>query len=444
MFSVSTLAFMYGITVGWPSPVQPVLQSESSPVGKLSDDEISWLASLTFLGGIVGPLFWSRIADRFGRKIGGYLSAGLFLLGYGLTAFTTNRHFLMSARFINGLGASGGMIVAPTYISEIAQDGIRGALGSFVMLNLNAGVVFAYGLGAELSYQQFNLICLAVPLLFLLLFFWLPESPEYLWSKNKLESAEDALHWLRGCNNICVQEETLSFSKKSSAASSNCSSLFSTRGRRMGMLIGIALFAWQQMCGIVPILSYSSFIFQKSGNLIAPERASIIIGVIQLFASFVSSSVVDRCGRKLLLFISYIVMGLALTALGLYYHLDSNNVNVSSVSWIPVFSLSVHVINYALGAGPVPYIVMSEVVPIDIRGLAISVVILWGTLLAFINAKIFPVLIELTGLSGCLWLYAIFSFIGFLFTWSVVPETKGIPLQEILSRLNGYSKSGTP
>ncbi|CAH1403279.1 unnamed protein product [Nezara viridula] len=438
---VSILALLFGITMGWTSPVQSLLQSDRSPIGRLTDEEFSWLASLTLVGGLTGPFLWSRLADKLGRKGGCYLAAACYLLGWGLTALTARHGLLLAARFLNGLAGSGGLIIGPAYISETAQSAIRGALGSVVMLSLNAGVLFSYTLGAILSYQAFNLLCTAIPVIFFLLFLWMPESPEYLWNKKEIKAAEASLLWLRDDNEKCVQEEMDSLARYASdQGGASASALVSTRGRRKAMIIGLGLFSWQQFSGVVPILAYTAFIFDKSGSSIAPERAAIIVGVIQLMASFVSSFIVDRCGRRLLLFISYVFMGLALLTLGTYFYLESVNTDVSSFRWIPVLCLSVHVLNYGLGAGPIPYIVTSETLPIDIKGLAVSVVIWWGTFLAFLNVKFFPVFIDKVGLSECLFSYGILSVAGCLFVWSAVPETKGIPLHDILLRLNRGSK----
>lgn len=442
VFSVSILALLFGITMGWTSPVQSLLQSDESPVGRLSDEEFSWLASLTLVGGLTGPFFWSRVADRLGRKAGCYLASGASLLGWGLTALTANHDLLLAARFINGLAGSGALIIGPAYISETAQSAIRGALGSMVMLALNAGVVFSYVLGAILSYQAFNLLCSAIPMIFFLLFLWMPESPEYLWNKKDIKATEASLLWLRDDNEKCVQEEldSLARSPGSSQGGASASALLSTRGRRKALVLGLGLFSWQQFSGVVPILAYTAFIFAKSGSSIAPERAAIIVGVIQLMASFVSTFIVDRCGRKLLLLVSYLFMGLALLTLGTYFYLENGHVDLSSFRWVPVLCLSIHVLNYGLGAGPMPYIVTSETLPIDIKSLAVSVVIWWGTLLAFLNVKFFPLFIDKVGLSECLFSYGILSLTGCLFIWSTVPETKGIPLHDILLRLNGGSK----
>ncbi|XP_014290830.1 facilitated trehalose transporter Tret1 [Halyomorpha halys] len=438
---VSILALLFGITMGWTSPVQSLLQSDGSPIGRLSDAEFSWMASLTLLGGMTGPFFWGRLADRLGRKVGCYLVCGSFLFGWGLIALTADQNLLLVARFINGVAGSGALIIGPAYISETAQSAIRGALGSMVMLSLNAGVVFAYTLGSLLSYQAFNFLCSAIPVIFFLLFLWMPESPEYLWNKKDTKATEASLHWLRNGNVKCVEEEIDSFARSvNDQGSANISALISTRGSRKALMIGFGLFSWQQFSGAVPILAYTTFIFAKSGSSIQPETATIIVGIIQLLASFISCSIVDSCGRKLLLLISYVFMGLSLLTLGTYFHLENSNSDVSSFRWVPILCLSVHLLNYALGAGPIPYIVTSETLPIDIKALGVSVVIWWGTLLAFLNVKFFPVFVDKVGLTPCLFSYGFLSLTGCLFVWSTVPETKGVPLHDILLRLNGVSK----
>uniref|UniRef100_A0A146L3L7 Facilitated trehalose transporter Tret1 n=2 Tax=Lygus hesperus TaxID=30085 RepID=A0A146L3L7_LYGHE len=430
---VCILAFAFGTVVGWTSPVLEILQSDDSPVGRMTLDETSWLGSLTFIGGIVGSFLWGRIADAFGRKVAGYCVSVPFILGWTAILVGTTPKFLYAARLLTGLSGSGALIICPLYISEVAHDSIRGTLGSYVILFMNGGVVAAYSVGAALDYRSFTGFCLAIPIVFIACYFWLPETPNYYMSKSRNEAAETSLLWFRGGDHKVVSDETENIAKgMSKKESATYSDLVSTKGNRIAMVIGLGLFSWQQFCGILALLTFVSDIFQKAGSSMSSSKATIMVGMFQFSASYVSSVIVERSGRKLLLLISYFVMGTSLFVLAGYIYIKPEG-----LGWIPVACLCLHVVAYALGAGPIPYIVMTETLRPDIKGLATSTIIFWGTLLAFISVQVFPILNTHMGQHGAFLFFGAWCYIGFVFTWFIVPETKGISLNDILAKLNG-------
>ncbi|CAB0012699.1 unnamed protein product [Nesidiocoris tenuis] len=432
--TVCLLAFGFGTVVGWTSPVLETLQGDGSPVGKMTDDGVSWLGSLTFIGGIIGSFVWGRIADGFGRKMAGYCVTVPFIAGWTIILFGTSANMLYAARLLTGISGSGALIICPLYISEIAHDSIRGALGSYVILFMNGGVVAAYAVGAAASYRGLAVFCLAVPIVFLVLFFWLPETPNFYISKSRNDHAETSLLWYRGGNHKVASDEmenlTKGVSKKQESAS--YSDLISTKGNRKAMIIGLGLFTWQQFCGILALLTFVSSIFQSADPTMDSNKATIMVGLFQFAASYLSSLIVDRSGRKLLLLISYFMMGTSLFILGAYTYYKPEG-----LSWVPIACLCTHVVTYALGAGPVPYVVISETLRPKIKGLATSTIIFWGTFLAFISVQIFPFLNKQLGEHGNFMFFGAFCFFGFIFTWFLVPETKGVPLNDILAMLNG-------
>ncbi|XP_014251294.1 facilitated trehalose transporter Tret1-2 homolog [Cimex lectularius] len=434
---VCLMAFILGTVIGWTAPVLLTLQSDESPVGKMTDEETSWLGSQMFLGGIVGTLFWGRIADGFGRKAAGYSVAAIFILGWGLIIVATKSALLYVARFLSGLSGSGALILCPLYVSEIAQDSIRGALGSCTILFMNGGIVTAYVVGAATDFTVFTAVCLAVPILFAVLFFFLPETPSYLFGKGWADEAEASLLWFRGGDHDSVQDEMGKFSRNGKTRENTTyRMLVADRGRRRAMVIGLGLFTWQQFCGILALLTFTTTIFAASGSSLGASKATITVGLFQLFGSCVSSVIVDRSGRRILLLISYTFMGVSLSLLSLYFYALSVKFDVSRFNWLPVICLSVHVVAYALGAGPVPYVVMSDTLAPEIRGLATSVIILWGMIFSFMSVQIFPFLVTTIGSHGSFLFFAGFCFVGVVFTWALVPETKGVPLEQVLARLN--------
>lgn len=424
-------AFCVGTMLGWTSPMQPLLESENPPVGvrPLTREEVSWIGSINFIGAIIGTFFWGRISDRYGRKSTLMMVGIPFTLGWAVILFAQDEIYIYIGRIIVGLGCSGAVINTPIFITEIAQDDIRGSLGSFLMISINTGCLFCYIIGAFVSYKTLTAVCLAIPVIYMLSLLWIPESPVFLYSKGKREEAERAMQWYRGGDIVQAEKEFTRLQGRTKKKV-GYSTLVETKGTIRAMLIGFGFIFGQQFCGILAILTYTVTIFKESGSTFTPYVSAIIVGVLQCSSSFLSSLLVDKAGRKILLGTSYMFMALCLMALSAYF-------NLGLPSWIPVLSLSLHVIAYSIGAGPIPFIVMGEIFTPEVRGIAMSVIQLLGTSLSFASVKLFPTLATFLGRDGCFLFYGGCCVLLIFFTIFGVPETKGRPLQSIIRRLNG-------
>lgn len=423
-------AFCVGTMLGWTSPMQPLLESSNPPVGErpLTREELSWIGSINFVGAIIGTFFWGRISDRYGRKTAMLFVGVPFALGWTVILFATDEVYIYIGRFIIGLGCSGAVINTPIFITEIAQDDIRGSLGSFLMISINTGCLFCYIVGAFVTYHMLTAICLAIPVIYIITLTWIPESPVYLYNKGKRDEAERSMLWYRGGDIVQAEKEFTRLQGRSKKKI-GYKTLLESKGTIRAMLIGFGFIFGQQFCGILAILTYTVTIFKESGSTFAPYLSAIIVGALQCTSSLMSSLLVDKAGRKILLGSSYLLMGLCLIALSAYFQFGLP-------TWIPVLSLSLHVIAYSIGAGPIPFIVMGEIFTPEVRGVAISVIQLLGTSLSFASVKLFPTLAVLLGRAGCFLFYGGCCILLVFFTVFGVPETKGRTLQSIIRRLN--------
>lgn len=180
-------------------------------------------------------------------------------------------------------------------------------------------------------------------------------------------------------------------------------------------------------------------IFKISGSSLSPNNSAIIVGLVQLIGSCLSTTMMERAGRRPLLLTSSLGMGLCHYTLGLFSYLQSLQYDVSRFSWISVAALSVYMIAYSLGLGPGPYVVSSEILSRDVSNFVITIAMFFVWTMAFVVVKLFPSVIDLCGVHGCFFLLGSFCVATFFFVFLLIPETKGLPRQLILDRLNGIS-----
>ncbi|CAG2059555.1 unnamed protein product [Timema podura] len=441
---VDLSGFAQGIAIGWPSPTLPLLQSHDTPLGgqPMTDEGTSWVGSLICLSALLATPVFSFMADKFSRKLTGYLVGVLIVIGWTLILFAQTEMTLHVARFIIGLGCGASLALCPLYVTEISEDSIRGTLGTVLIFLTNGGVLFSYIVGSYVPYHIFNYVCFSVPVLYLTTFFFMPESPVYLMNRGRIEDARKSLRWLRGGQVPEIEREItrITESIKNNGQDKNKISimdLFSSRGTIKAMVIGILLMANVQLCGIFAVFSYTVNIFQLSGSNLSPNLSTILTGSFLFIGVLLATFLIDRAGRKVLMIISDLVMFLCMGVLGGYFYLKNTGADVENYGWVPVASLSLHVFSLSLGVGTVPYVVIAEIFQPQYRGLGMTLSICTLWLWAFLVSKFFTALCYTLGDHGCFWLFAVICLMGAVFIHFFVPETKNRSLQSILRELNG-------
>ncbi|XP_011300593.1 facilitated trehalose transporter Tret1 [Fopius arisanus] len=442
--TINTATIATGISAGWTSPMIPRLQAPNTPVGDepMTLDQISWLTSVT----CIAPLFvlplCNFLSERFGRKTLGCLMAIPMGLCWLLTLLATNFTFLLIARILEGMG--NGMIVflVPIYVTEISSDDVRGKLGSFLGVAANFGLLLGFILGAAMSYQMFAICGMIVPVVYLAGFFFMPETPIYLLRKGRKEEATRSLMWLRNNDQMTVDnelrrlEKILEAEKIVSRKAVGFRDLFRDRGTIWGFIIALALLPGQQTSGITVIFTYTATIFQLAGSSMAPNSAAIVLAIMQVFGSILSTVTIERAGRRFLLLFSCAGMAVCHTLLGSFFLLQFLNYDLSLITWLPIVILSCYTIIYCLGLGPVSFVVANEVVSSDVSSLVNSVAMSLVWIICFIVVKGFPFARDAIESHGCAFILAICCTCTFLFTYFVIPETKGRPIDSILKELN--------
>lgn len=432
-------ALAAGSMLGWSSPVIYKITNATStdydfPVSTAQGD---WIASIINLGAasICFPI--GLIMDVIGRKKTMLFLTIPFTLGWLLILFGSSVGMLIAGRFITGVAGGAFCVTAPAYTSEIAQDSIRGTLGSYFQLMITIGILFAYAVGSYTSVFVFNILCTCVPIVFGIVFFFMPESPSFLVTKERNDEAREALIRLRG-QSYDVDSELNNLKQKATDARNNPVSFLNSITKKTAikaLIICYALMLFQQLSGINAVIFNTSSIFAAAGAAIPAAISTIIIGVMQVLATFVSSLVVDRLGRRILLLLSALVMCICSTALGVYFFLqDTHGQNsdiVQAITWLPLLSLSLFIVAFSLGFGPIPWMMAGELCLIDIKAFVGSTAGTLNWLLSFTVTSTFNSLNESIGSGQVFWLFAGIMLVGFVFIFFVVPETKGKSVDEI-------------
>uniref|UniRef100_A0A0A1WTN4 Facilitated trehalose transporter Tret1-2 homolog n=2 Tax=Zeugodacus cucurbitae TaxID=28588 RepID=A0A0A1WTN4_ZEUCU len=439
-------AFAAGTLLGWTSPAEVKIYNGAYdfPVSK---DEFSWVGSAMTLGAACVCIPIGILINLIGRKLAMLLLVIPFTIGWALLIWAQNVAMMYAARFLLGIAGGAFCVAAPMYTGEIAQKEIRGTLGSFFQLMITAGILFVYAIGAGLNVMWMSIVCGLIPLIFGVIFVFMPESPTYLIIKNKDEDAVKSIQWLRG-KDYEYKAEIEELRETQEKIKENEVSWLVGLSRpvtRKALFVSLGLMFFQQLCGINAVIFYSAKIFEDANTGIDANLSTIVVGIMQFIATFVSTIVVDKLGRRLLLLTSGTIMALSTISMGVYFFLqDQDAASVTNIGWLPVVSLCFFIVLFSIGFGPVPWLMMGEVFAADIKGVAGSIAGTTNWVLAFIVTKTFVNLTDSIGKGETFWLFSGITIVGVFFVYFIVPETKGKSLNEIQAELEGKHASTAP
>ncbi|XP_026499882.1 solute carrier family 2, facilitated glucose transporter member 8-like [Vanessa tameamea] len=439
----------FGMLMGWQSPMTPILQSEDGPAPEpITDETISWMASVTFFPPIFCGFLVGDLADRWGRKTTTMLTSLMLVISWSITLFSLRPWALIASRAVAGLACAGCYVVTPLYLKEVASDNIRGALGSLFILSQNLGYLVVYIAGDFFSFAAVMWLCTAIPVLHLFVFLAMPETPVFLVKQGKLKEARAALAWLRHTTvddknleeEIQVMEREEEYARTMKKAS--WKSIVQDKTTFKAFRIAVNVMLSQETCGYLVVLMYAGSIFEQASESISlklsPNKQTIVVGVIQLLGSIVASCIVEKTGRKWLLAVTSFATGLSMLALGGWFYITSKSIWLPA--WLPVVAMCLCIFSDAAGYQPVPYVITSELFSFQHRGMVTSFVSSVDALSDFLQTKAYDPLLKLLGIHWVFILFSLVCFIGTLYTVLYVPETKDRTVEEIYAILDGRQK----
>lgn len=406
--------------------------------------------SIALLGCLLGATMAGFLADKYGRKKLLIFSAFVFFASSWATGASTNIPAFIAARLIGGIAIGLAADLSPMYIAEVAPTHIRGKLVTLNQLTIVIGILgaqivnmlIADPVPAEATAADilnswngqtgwrwmFWAVCIPSGAFFLLSMF-IPESPRWLVSVKRYEQAKKVLASIGG--EAYAQNELDNYAQANASSHSEkgaLSLLFSSKMRNV-LVIGIVIAMFQQWSGTNVIFNYAQEIFQAAGYGISDVLMNIVVtGIANLVFTFVAIYTVERLGRKTLMLIGSLGLAGIYTLLGLSYFFEFKG-------FIMIVFVVLAIGFYAMSLGPITWVLLSEIFPNRVRGVAMAVCTAALWIASFLLTYTFPFLNSGLGTGGTFMLYAAICFFGFIFVLRRIPETKGKSLEKLEKEL---------
>lgn len=415
---------LFGFDIAIFSGTIPFIQ----PYYQMDEVRLGWTGSSLYVGCIIGALVTGYATDRLGRKPMLIVAAAIFTVSSVLMGWAGSYDELIFWRIVAGVGVGAASMLSPLYIAEISPAHIRGKMVSVNQLTIVIGILLAYLINYLLADTENNWRWMftsgAIPAgLFLLCVFMVPESPRWLLSKGYEDKAERVLKKINGREDVSDDLRAIQTGVRGEVKGKLSDLL--KKGVAFLVLLGITLAVFQQISGANAVFFYAPIIFEKAGMDVKDQLfQQILIGGINLVFTVVAMQLVDKLGRKKLMLGGSSLMALWLLLVGLCYHFGLFE------GYLLTFFVLAFIATYATTLAPVTWVLISEIFPTRIRGIAVSVSTCMLWVACFALAYGFPVLIELLDAPQTFFLFSGICFVYFLILWRYAPETKGKTLEQ--------------
>jgi sugar porter (SP) family MFS transporter len=423
---------LFGYDTGVVSGALLYLKKE---FGGLSSFQQELVTSLLLVGCMVGAFAGGRVADRVGRRPTLAVTALVFVAGVLLAAFAPDFPLLLVARFIIGLAVGTSSMVVPLYIGEVAPARTRGGLVSLNQLAITVGILAAYlvdyGLSGSGNWRlMFGLAAIPAGVLFVGMLFQ-QESPHWLIGQGRDEQARRVLERLRGPDDD-IDEETEQVRQLGERAG-GLRELLKPQVRP-ALTIGVLLAVFQQITGVNTVIYYAPTLLAGAGlGSSSAILAEVAVGGVNVVLTIVAVWLMDRVGRRPLLLIGTTGMFIGLLTVACAF-LGGDHLT-GSAAIVAIVGLMFFQGSFAIGLGPVFWLLIAEIYPLKVRGTAMGVATIanWGA--DFIVTISFLTLLNAISGVGTFLLFAFLTLIALIYFRIKVPETKGRSLQQIESEL---------
>ncbi len=434
LYIVAIVASLGGLLSGYDTGVISGALLFINETWILPDTLQGFLVSSVLIGAVIGAATNGILADIFGRKKIIMATAVIFILGSILCAFAPNVYVLIISRIFVGFAVGIVNFVVPLYLSEISPKNLRGTLVSLYQWAITAGILFSYFINAVFAQAVYSwrwmLFAGVVPGLILFIgMCFMSDTPRWLVSKNREDEAEKVFAKIEPDIDTKKEIEDI----KNTLDSGSDKKFRFKKWMIMPFVVGVGIMFAQICTGINTIIYYAPTIFKTAGfdsNLTA-IYATTGIGIVNFIMTIVAVFFTDRLGRKPLLYFGLTGVMLSLFALGTSFAFA--DILGAGLKWVAVGSLVTYIICFAMSLGPIGWILVSEVFPLKIRGIAMSICTVSNFAFNFFVVGSFPILLHRIGGAWTFWMFGIVSILCIIFVYFFVPETKGISLEQIES-----------
>ena len=447
---LSVVAALGGFLFGYDTAVISGTIAQVTQLFQLDALQQGWYVGCALVGSIVGVLFAGILSDKLGRKLTMVISAVLFSTSALGCALSADFAQLVVYRIIGGVGIGVVSIVSPLYISELAVAQYRGRLVSLYQLAVTVGFLGAYLVnyqllawaesGTQLSVDWLNKIFITevwrgmlgmetLPaILFFIIIFFIPESPRWLIVRGKELKAVNILEKIY--NSITEAKSQLNETKSVLTSETKSEwSLLMKPGIFKAVIIGVCIAILGQFMGVNAVLYYGPSIFENAGLSGGDSLFyQVLVGLVNTLTTILALVIIDKVGRKKLVYYGVSGMVVSLILIGLYF-LFGDSLGVSSLFLLVFFLFYVFCCDVSICA--VVFVLLSEMYPTKVRGLAMSIAgfALWiGT---YLIGQLTPWMLQNLTPAGTFFLFALMCVPYMLIVWKLVPETTGKSLEEI-------------
>ena len=406
-----------------------------------------WIVSSLLLGAILGAVLSGHLADAISRKWTKVLSGCVYVVGALGCAFALNLPMLIGFRFVLGISVGTASFVAPLYISEVAPPRVRGGLVSFNQLAITSGILLSYLVnfafkGVENNWRWMLGIAVIPGAALAIGMLTVPHTPRWLMEHDREDEARQVLQRLRAGSPDADVDGEIEDIKEAARSESGSRIRDLTKSRLRPLLwVGLGLALFQQFVGINTVIYYAPTILSDTGlTKSASITQTVFVGVTNVVFTAIAVLLLDRVGRRKLLLIGTVGLTTSLLVLGVYF---SSSALQAHAGYIALVALLVYIASFAIGLGPVFWLMISEIYPTGVRSKAMSVATVANWAANFLVAASFLSLGQVITRQGTFFLYAGFGVLAILFFFLRVPETKGRSLEDIQGDLVGHDTASS-
>jgi SP family galactose:H+ symporter-like MFS transporter len=428
-FLAALAGLLFGLDIGVIAGALPFISNEF----QITNHQQEWVVSSMMFGAAVGAVGSGWLNFRIGRKYSLMIGAVLFVIGSLASALASNVDVLIVARVLLGLAVGIASYTAPIYLSEIAPEKIRGSMISMYQLMITIGILGAYLSDTGFSYTgawRWMLGVITIPALLLLIgVFFLPDSPRWLAARGSNEKARRVLEKLRDTSEQAKRE--LDEIRESLKIKQSGWALFKSNSNfRRTVYLGILLQVMQQFTGMNVIMYYAPKIFGLAGFASTNQQmwGTVIVGLVNVLATFIAIGLVDRWGRKPTLKLGFLVMAIGMGVLGTMLHIG---VETMAAKYFAIAMLLIFIVGFAMSAGPLIWVLCSEIQPLKGRDFGITVSTATNWIANMIVGATFLTMLDTLGNANTFWVYGALNVVFIFITIALIPETKNVSLEHI-------------